>query len=107
MPAADDRHGPRQSRPLRRHPCHQRLRRALQHRRRHGDLAAPQPPVANETAGASSHAVYWQRQNLAAAIGFDEPTPMAGLGLGWVMVAANGAQPTLLTKSGGGVGFMS
>jgi D-alanyl-D-alanine-carboxypeptidase/D-alanyl-D-alanine-endopeptidase len=61
---------------------------------------------ANETL-ALSHAVYWQRQNLAAAIGFDEPTPMAGLGLGWVMVAANGAQPALLTKSGGGVGFMS
>ena len=61
---------------------------------------------ANETL-ALSHAVYWQRQNLAAAIGFDEPTPMAGLGLGWVIVAADGDQPTLLTKSGGGVGFMS
>ena len=47
---------------------------------------------ANETL-AISHAVYWQRQSLTAAIGFDEPTPMAGLGLGWVSVAANGAQP--------------
>ena len=32
---------------------------------------------------------------------------MSGIGLGWIVVAANGAQPTLLTKSGGGVGFMS
>ena len=60
----------------------------------------------NETL-AMSHAVYWQRQNLSAAIGFDEPVPMAGLGLGWVTLAANAAQPTLVTKSGGGVGFMS
>ena len=32
---------------------------------------------------------------------------MTALGLGWVIVAGHGAQPTLLTKSGGGVGFMS
>ena len=32
---------------------------------------------------------------------------MAGLGLGWVFVAADGARPALLTKSGGGAGFMS
>jgi serine-type D-Ala-D-Ala carboxypeptidase/endopeptidase len=56
---------------------------------------------------AMSHAVYLQRQNLAAAIGFDEGAPMSGLGLGWVYLTANGAQPALLTKSGGGVGFMS
>ncbi len=56
---------------------------------------------------AMSHAVYLQRQNLSAAIGFDEGKPMSGLGLGWVYLAANGAQPALLTKSGGGVGFMS
>jgi D-alanyl-D-alanine-carboxypeptidase/D-alanyl-D-alanine-endopeptidase len=56
---------------------------------------------------AMSHAVYRQRQSLRAAIGFDEGAPMSGLGLGWVYVAANGAQPALLTKSGGGVGFMS
>src|SRR5271156_5540234 len=65
----------------------------------------PQNLEASETL-AMSHAVYWQRQSLAAAIGFDEPTPMAGLGLGWVSVAGAGAQSTLLTKSGGG-GFMS
>jgi D-alanyl-D-alanine-carboxypeptidase/D-alanyl-D-alanine-endopeptidase len=54
-----------------------------------------------------SHAVYRQRQALEAAIGFDEAGPMAGLGLGWVFVAADGARPALLAKSGGGVGFMS
>jgi D-alanyl-D-alanine-carboxypeptidase/D-alanyl-D-alanine-endopeptidase len=60
----------------------------------------------NETL-ALSHAVYRQRQDLPAAIGFDEAGPMAGLGLGWVMTAGRGIQPTLLAKSGGGVGFMS
>ncbi len=54
-----------------------------------------------------SHAIYWQRQALKTAIGFDEAGPMAGLGLGWVMTAARGAQPMLLEKSGGGGGFMS
>ena len=32
---------------------------------------------------------------------------MAGLGLGWVSVAAQGIHPALLAKSGGGAGFMS
>lgn len=54
-----------------------------------------------------SHAVYWQRQQLAAAIGFDEVVPMSGLAMGWVLFAGNGAQPTLLAKSGAGAGFMS
>jgi D-alanyl-D-alanine-carboxypeptidase/D-alanyl-D-alanine-endopeptidase len=57
---------------------------------------------------ALSHAVYRPRQVLAGAIGFDEgPLPMAGLGLGWVATAADGVHPMLLTKSGGGAGFMS
>jgi serine-type D-Ala-D-Ala carboxypeptidase/endopeptidase len=56
---------------------------------------------------ALGHAVYRQRQNLKAAIGFDEGTAMSGLGLGWVYLASDGARPALLTKSGGGVGFMS
>jgi serine-type D-Ala-D-Ala carboxypeptidase/endopeptidase len=56
---------------------------------------------------AVSHAVYRQRQSLPAAIGFDEAGPMAGLGLGWVMVAGDGIHPTRLAKSGGGAGFMS
>lgn len=56
---------------------------------------------------ALSHAVYRPRQSMPAAIGFDEAAPMAGLGLGWVAVAAQGVQPMLLVKSGGGAGFMS
>lgn len=56
---------------------------------------------------ALSHAIYRPRQSMPAAIGFDEAGPMAGLGLGWVMLAAQGAQPALLTKSGGGAGFMT
>ena len=54
-----------------------------------------------------SHAVYRPRQSLPAAIGFDEAAPMAGLGLGWVSVAADGIRPALIEKSGGGAGFMS
>lgn len=61
---------------------------------------------ANETL-ALSHAVYRQRQALPAAIGFDEAGPMSGLGLGWVIMGSAGIRPLLLTKSGGGVGFMS
>ncbi len=56
---------------------------------------------------ALSHAVYRQRQALPAAIGFDEAGPMAGLGLGWVTVTAQGIHPALIAKSGGGAGFMS
>ena len=55
---------------------------------------------------ALSHAVYRQRQSMPAAIGFDEAGPMAGLGLGWVAVAADGIQPMLIGKTGGGAGFM-
>jgi len=55
-----------------------------------------------------SHAMYWPRQALSTAIGFDEgAAPMAGLGLGWVITAADETHPLLLTKSGGGAGFMS
>ncbi len=57
-----------------------------------------------------SHAAYLQRQGLKAAIGFDEGgagASMSALGLGGVVVAGHGVQPKLLTKSGGGVGFMS
>lgn len=56
---------------------------------------------------ALSHAVYRQRQALPAAIGFDAGGPMAGLGLGWETMASQGIHPTLVRKSGGGVGFMS
>jgi len=60
----------------------------------------------NETL-ALSHAIYRQRQALPAAIGFDEGGPMAGLGLGWVILNADGIRPALVAKSGAGVGFMS
>ncbi len=56
---------------------------------------------------ALSHAVYRPRQSIPAAIGFDEAGPMAGLGLGWVSVAAAGIHPALIAKSGAGLGFMS
>jgi D-alanyl-D-alanine-carboxypeptidase/D-alanyl-D-alanine-endopeptidase len=56
---------------------------------------------------AVTHAVYRQRQALKAAIGFDDGGPMSGLGLGWVMIAGDGVHPTILAKSGGGLGFMS
>ena len=56
---------------------------------------------------ALSHAVYRPRQSMPVAIGFDEAGPMAGLALGWVAVEAQGIQPMLLAKSGGGAGFMS
>jgi D-alanyl-D-alanine-carboxypeptidase/D-alanyl-D-alanine-endopeptidase len=54
-----------------------------------------------------SHAMYRSRQSLPEAIGFDEAGPMAGLGLGWVTIAADGVRPMLVAKSGGGAGFMS
>ena len=44
---------------------------------------------------------------MPAAIGFDAAGPMAGLGLGWVIVNGDGIRPTLIEKYGGGVGFMS
>lgn len=56
---------------------------------------------------ALSHAVYRPRQSIPVALGFDEAAPMAGLGLGWVTVAAQGIQPMLVEKTGGGAGFMS
>jgi serine-type D-Ala-D-Ala carboxypeptidase/endopeptidase len=56
---------------------------------------------------ALSHAVYRPRQSMPAAVGFGEASPIAGLGLGWVSVAAQGIEPMLLVKSGGGPGFMS
>lgn len=62
--------------------------------------------AANETL-ILSHATYRTRQSLRAAIGFDEAGPMAGLGLGWVTTAGAGIRPTVVAKSGGGVGFMS
>jgi D-alanyl-D-alanine-carboxypeptidase/D-alanyl-D-alanine-endopeptidase len=56
---------------------------------------------------AMSHAAYRPRQSMPAAIGFDEAGPMAGLGLGWVTVAAEGIRPTIVQKAGALSGFMS
>jgi serine-type D-Ala-D-Ala carboxypeptidase/endopeptidase len=56
---------------------------------------------------ALSHAVYRQRQAIPIAIGFDIAGSMAGLGLGWEAVAADGVRPLLIAKSGAGAGFMS
>jgi serine-type D-Ala-D-Ala carboxypeptidase/endopeptidase len=54
-----------------------------------------------------AHAAYRQRQSMTAAIGFDESGPMSALGLGWIMMSANGNLPMILQKAGGGAGFMT
>ncbi len=54
-----------------------------------------------------AHAVYRQRQSMTAAIGFDESGPMSGLGLGWIIMSANGNLPMIVQKAGGGGGFMT
>ena len=51
-----------------------------------------------------AHAVYRQRQSMTAAIGFDESGPMAGIGLGWITMSANGNLPMIVQKAGGGAG---
>ena len=56
---------------------------------------------------ALAHAVYLQRQAMTAAIGFDEGGPMAGIGLGWITVAAQGHLPMIMQKSGSLAGFMT
>ncbi len=56
---------------------------------------------------APAHAIYRQRQTMPAAIGFDEAGPMAGIGLGWITMAAQGRLPMILQKSGEGGGFMT
>jgi serine-type D-Ala-D-Ala carboxypeptidase/endopeptidase len=71
----------------------------------HHTLAESDPAVWPTLALA--HAVYRERQAITAAIGFDEAGPMAGLALGWVVVAAHGHTPLIMQKSGGGGGFMS
>ena len=56
---------------------------------------------------ALTHAAYVQRQNLMAAIGFDEAGPMDAIALAWLIEAADGHRPMILQKSGGLAGFMS
>jgi D-alanyl-D-alanine-carboxypeptidase/D-alanyl-D-alanine-endopeptidase len=50
---------------------------------------------------------YRPRQTLKTAIGFDEAGAMWGLGLAWVTMAADGARPMIVQKSGAGGGFMT
>ena len=54
-----------------------------------------------------AHAVYRQRQSMTAAIGFDESGPMSGIGLGWIIMSANGNLPMIVQKAGAGAGFMT
>ena len=56
---------------------------------------------------ALTHAAYVQRQDLQAAIGFDEAGPMDAIALAWLVEAADGHRPMILQKSGGLAGFMS
>jgi serine-type D-Ala-D-Ala carboxypeptidase/endopeptidase len=56
---------------------------------------------------ALAHAVYLPRQAMTAAIGFDEAGPMAGIGLGWIIMAAQGHLPMIVQKTGGVPGFMT
>jgi D-alanyl-D-alanine-carboxypeptidase/D-alanyl-D-alanine-endopeptidase len=56
---------------------------------------------------ALTHAAYVQRQDLGAAIGFDEAGPMDAIALAWLVEMADGHRPMILQKSGGLAGFMS
>ena len=67
---------------------------------------APEGAAARATL-ALAHAPYLQRQALEAAIGFDEAGPMQGIGLAWVILAAEGHRPLIVQKTGGLAGFMS
>ena len=56
---------------------------------------------------ALTHAAYVQRQDLSAAIGFDEAGPMDAIALGWLIEMPDGHRPMILQKTGGSFGFMS
>jgi serine-type D-Ala-D-Ala carboxypeptidase/endopeptidase len=64
-------------------------------------------PSADVPARLMARAVYRQRAEMAAAIGFDEAGPMSGLGLGWVIEAPRDTMPLIVQKSGAFEGFMS
>jgi CubicO group peptidase (beta-lactamase class C family) len=64
---------------------------------------ADNDPAASPTL-ALAHAVYRQRQAIAAAIGFDEAGAMDGLALGWVVMAANGHTPLIMQNPGAAAG---
>jgi serine-type D-Ala-D-Ala carboxypeptidase/endopeptidase len=52
-----------------------------------------------------SHAIHRSRQSMIAAIGFDDSGLMAGIGLGWVMIATHDHRPMPIEKGDGG-GFL-
>jgi serine-type D-Ala-D-Ala carboxypeptidase/endopeptidase len=54
-----------------------------------------------------AHAAYAQRQDLRAAIGFDEAGPMDAIALAWLIEMADGHRPMILQKTGGLAGFMT
>jgi D-alanyl-D-alanine-carboxypeptidase/D-alanyl-D-alanine-endopeptidase len=56
---------------------------------------------------ALTHAAYLQRQDLGAAIGFDEAGPMDAIALAWLIEMPDGHRPMILQKTGGLAGFMS
>jgi D-alanyl-D-alanine-carboxypeptidase/D-alanyl-D-alanine-endopeptidase len=56
---------------------------------------------------ALTHAAYVQRQDLSAAIGFDEAGPMDAIALAWLVEMAEGHRPMILQKTGGLAGFMT
>ncbi|MGH6895336.1 MAG: D-alanyl-D-alanine-carboxypeptidase/endopeptidase AmpH [Geminicoccaceae bacterium] len=56
---------------------------------------------------ALTHAAYVQRQDLDAAIGFDEAGTMDAIALAWLVEMADGHRPMILQKTGGLAGFMS
>ena len=56
---------------------------------------------------ALTHAAYLQRQDLRAAIGFDEAGPMDAIALAWLIEMPDGHRPMILQKTGGLAGFMS
>ncbi|MFI4934378.1 MAG: D-alanyl-D-alanine-carboxypeptidase/endopeptidase AmpH [Caulobacterales bacterium] len=54
---------------------------------------------------AQRNAIAYPRQALTKIEGIDIAGPAAGMGLGWVALAADASHPALLEKTGGGDGF--
>lgn len=52
-------------------------------------------------------AAYVPRDSLEVAYGLDESGHMDAMGLGWVIMRANGERPTILQKAGGASGIFS
>ena len=67
-----------------------------------GDLPAGQAEVR-----LLDHAAYIPRDRLSPAYGLDESGHADALGLGWIVMQADGERPTLLQKAGGGNGIFT